>query len=116
MSKKLNRNGIPILTGRDALTSNMFETQEWGYTVEDILQDAFIDLGINPNRPSVVDSSPLAARGSQGTVSINTRRNVPAIPTFKGVRYLGKLTIPQRIRIAWDTAKFAVTRTGVYAK
>jgi hypothetical protein len=114
---KTNRNGIPILTGRDALTSNMFETQEWGYSVEEILQDAFIELGINPNRPQIaVQRSLVTDSVVPAGSSINTRPGVPTIPTFKGVRYLGKLSFPQRIKLRLQNFGHAVTKTGVYAR
>ncbi|MFN6965188.1 MAG: hypothetical protein ACK4S4_15690 [Pyrinomonadaceae bacterium] len=58
----------------------------------------------------------LPRRAVPAGYSVNTRAGVPPVPTFKGVRYLGKLSLVEAAVLRLRNFGHAVTRTGVYAR
>ena len=93
-----NKHGIPVIE------TAAKKHDDWTYTFEEVITDAMIEVarsfGADPfNRPkSLADLPP--------TASVNTRRNVPQIPTFKNARVLGRMSFSDaaalRLRLHFD--------------
>jgi hypothetical protein len=114
-----NKNGIRILGG----TTQRPERRRL-YSCRHVVSSYKPAPAIDQHEPDVIDGLMEAFYELRTTLpsvipagqSINTRRGVPSIPTFKGVRYLGVLPFHQRMAIGLRNFGRNMMRTGVFAR
>jgi hypothetical protein len=95
-----NKNGIRILASRPQPA-----TYDGPETLDEGIIDALFELR-SVKLPTVIPAGH----------TINTRVGVPSVPTFKGVRFLGKMTVMEKAKLLLKNFGHAVRKTGVYAR